>query len=48
MAYEIPDLDTAQPIVDEEGKPTPYFEDIIHEILEALQDIDDRLTAGGL
>lgn len=48
MAYEIPKLDTNQPIVDEDGKPTPYMEDLIFQILEALRDIDNRLTAGGL
>ena len=48
MAYEIPKLDTNQPIADENGLPTPYFEELIFEILEALADIDARLVAGGL
>lgn len=48
MAYEIPKVDTNQEFTEEDRKPTPYTEDLLYQILEALEDIDARLTAGGL
>lgn len=48
MAYEIPNLDVSITIVDSEGAPQPYLEDLVAQILEALLDIDSRLVAGGL
>lgn len=48
MAYEIPKLDVNLIVVDKDGKPVPYLEDLLAQILNALIDIDARLAAGGL
>lgn len=58
MAEKVPQLDVNQNIVqikqameqeiEQNGVPSPYFEDLWYVLVKYLEDVDARLTAGGL
>ena len=58
MTTTVPNIDVSQPIteiteemtkeLERAGAPSPYFEELWNTLIVCLNDIDARLTAGGL